>query len=138
MSDYTGGDLDLRGLRRGALVIAGAIACALVAAALMLRARGPASNTPPRPFDGTKPLLQSAPQPERAAYFAEKRRVTEGYGWVDRRAGIARIPVDEAMTLLAARGTLPQPAGAGRPAPVAPGAAGKTPPLIGPSRKEAR
>ena len=138
MSDYTGGDLDLRGLRRGALVIVAAIACALVAAALMLRARGPASNTPPRPFDGSKPLLQPAPQPERVDYVAEKRRVTEGYGWVDREAGIARIPVDEAMTLLAARGTPPRPAGARQPAPVAPGVAGKTSPLIGPGRKDAR
>lgn len=138
MSDYTGGDLDLRGLRRGAAIIAGAIACALVAAALLLGARGPASNTPPQPFEGTKPLLQSAPQPERADYFAEKRRVTAGYGWVDRKAGIARIPVDEAMKLLAARGATPAPAGAGQPAPVAPGVAGKTPPLLGPSRKEAQ
>ena len=138
MSDYTGGDLDLRGLRRGALVIVAAIACALVAAALMLRARAGASNTPPRPFDGARPLLQSAPQLERVDYFAEKRRITEGYGWVDRQAGIARIPVDQAMALLAARGTMPRPAGAGQPAPVAPGVAGKAPPLLGPGRKEAR
>jgi len=138
MSDYTGGDLDLRGLRRGAYIIVGAIACALVAAALMLRAREPASNTPPQPFEGARPLLQSAPQPERVDYFAEKRSVTEGYGWVDRKAGIARIPVGEAMTLLAARGATPPPAGAGQPAPVAPGVAGKAPPLMGPGRKEAR
>ena len=137
MSDYTGGDLDLRGLRRGAFVIVAAIACALVAAALMLRARAGASNTPPRPFDGARPLLQSAPQLERVDYFAEKRRITEGYGWVDRQAGIARIPVDQAMALLAARGTT-GPAGAGQPAPVAPGVAGKAPPQLGPGRKEAR
>lgn len=137
MSDYTGGDLDLRGLRRGALVIVAAIACALVAAALMLRARAGATNTPPQPFDGARPLLQSAPQLERVDYFAEKRRITEGYGWVGRQAGIARIPVDQAMALLAARGTT-GPAGAGQQAPVAPGVAGKAPPLLGPGRKEAR
>jgi hypothetical protein len=104
MSDYEGGDLDLRGLRRGAYVIVGGIVCALVAGALMLREEGPAANTPPHPFQGTTPLLQPAPQPDRVRYFDEKRRVTGSYGWVDRRAGIARIPVDEAMKLMAARG----------------------------------
>jgi hypothetical protein len=104
MPDHTGGDLDLRGLRRGACIIVGGIVCALVAAALMLRARGPAANTPPHAFAGQAPLLQPAPQPERAAYFAEKRRATGTYGWVDRQAGIARIPLDEAMKLMAAKG----------------------------------
>ena len=103
MADDTGGDLDLRGLRRGAYVIVGAIACALVAAALMLRERGKVANTPPHPFQGPAPLLQPAPQPDRAAYFAEKRRLLGSYGWVDRQAGIARIPLDEALRLQAAR-----------------------------------
>jgi hypothetical protein len=105
MPDYTGGDLDLRGLRRGALVIVGGIVCALGAAALMLREQAPAANTPPHAFTGKAPLLQPAPQPERAAYFEEKRGATQTYGWVDRQAGIARIPLDEAMKLMAAKGT---------------------------------
>ncbi|SDD01809.1 hypothetical protein SAMN05428966_1039 [Massilia sp. PDC64] len=104
MPDYTGRDLDLRGLRRGAFVIVGGIVCALGAAALMLRGQAPAANTPPRPFAGKAPLLQPAPQPDRAAYFEEKRRATQTYGWVDRQAGIARIPLDEAMRLMAAKG----------------------------------
>lgn len=134
MSDYTGGDLDLRGLRRGAYIIVGCIAFALVAAALMLRARGPAGNTPPHPFEGKTPLLQPAPQPDRVAYFEEKRRIANGYGWVDRQAGIARIPLDEAMKLMAARGRT-MPAAAGQPAPSA--TPGRTPPLLG-TAKEAR
>jgi hypothetical protein len=129
MSDYTGGDLDLRGLRRGAYVIVGGIVCALVAAALMLRERGPAANTPPHPFTGAAPLLQPAPQPERAAYFEEKRRVLDSYGWVDRQAGIAHIPLDEAMTLLAARGgTAPAPTTRKERAAIP----GRTPPRIVP------
>jgi len=104
MSDYTGKDIDLRGLRRGAYVIVGGIACALAAGALMLREQGPAANTPPHAFEGAAPLLQPAPQPDRASYLAEKRRVLDSYGWVDRQAGIARIPLDEAMKLMAARG----------------------------------
>jgi len=104
MPDSTGGDLDLRGLRRGACVIVGGIVCALGAAALTLRAQAPAANTPPHAFAGKAPLLQPAPQLDRAAYFEEKRRMTGTYGWVDRQAGIARIPLDEAMKLMAAQG----------------------------------
>jgi hypothetical protein len=104
MPDYTGGDLDWRGLRRGAYVIVAGIACALGVAALMLREQAPAANTPPHAFAGRAPLLQPAPQPERAAYFEEKRRATQTYGWVDRQAGITRIPLDEAMKLMAAKG----------------------------------
>jgi hypothetical protein len=103
MPDYTGGDLDLRGLRRGACIIVGGIVCALGVSALMLVERGPAANTPPHAFTGRAPLLQPAPQPDRAAYFEEKRRVTGTYGWVDRQAGIARIPLNDAMTLMAAK-----------------------------------
>jgi len=134
MPDYKGGDLDLRGLRRGAYVIVGGIVCALVAAALMLRESGPAANAPPHAFDGNAPLLQPAPQPDRVAYLTEKRGLLASYGWVDRQAGIARIPLDDAMALLAARG------GAARPArgQVAPAAApGRTPPVLTPA-KEAR
>ena len=104
MSDYTGNDLDLRGLSWGAAVIVGGIACALSAGALMLREQGPAANTPPHPFQGAAPQLQPAPQPDRVGYLAEKRKVLDSYGWVDRQAGIARIPLDEAMKLMAARG----------------------------------
>jgi len=103
MPDRTGGDLDLRGLRRGAYLIVGGIVCALGVAALMLRELAPAANTPPHAFSGKAPLLQPAPQPDRAAYFEEKRRATQSYGWVDRQAGIARIPLDEAMKLMAAK-----------------------------------
>lgn len=126
MSDYTGGDLDLRGLGWGAAIIVGGIACTLLAAALVLHERGPAANTPPHPFQGPTPLLQSAPQPDRAAYFAEKRRLLDSYGWVDRQAGIARIPLDDAMKLMAARG-----AAASRPAPAS-ATPGRTPPILAP------
>lgn len=136
MSDAMGDDLDLRGLRRGAYVIVGGIACALGAGALLLHVRGPATNTPPQPFKGAAPLLQPAPQPDRVRYMREKRRLLASYGWVDRQAGIARIPLDEAMRLLAARGGAVSPApAAGRAAPAT--KPGRTPPVLAPA-KEAR
>lgn len=103
MPDYRGSDLHVRAMRLTALAIVGTIVLAAVAAALLLRARGPAQNTPAKPFTGAAPLLQPAPQIERAAYFDEKRRVLDNPGWVDRRAGIARIPLADAMRIMAAR-----------------------------------
>jgi hypothetical protein len=135
MSDTAGSDLDLRGLRRGAYVILGGIACALGAGALLLHVRGPAANTPPQPFKGTAPLLQPAPQPDRVRYMQEKRHLLDSYGWVDRQAGIARIPLEEAMRLMAARGGAPAAPAAGKPAPAT--KPGRTPPILAPA-KEAR
>lgn len=65
---------------------------------------GPSALSPVQPL---APRLQAAPQDERAAYFAEKERLLHSYGWVDRRAGIARIPIEEAMDLLAGRAGAP-------------------------------
>jgi hypothetical protein len=50
------------------------------------------------------PALQSAPQQDRAQYDAEKRKLLDSWEWVDRQRGIARIPVEEAMRIMAARG----------------------------------
>lgn len=95
--------LDVRKIGWGACAIVCGIAFAVAGAWLLLRATGPAGNTPPHANTAPAPRLQTAPVPERAAYFAEKERLTTGYGWVDREAGIARIPLAEAMRLSAAR-----------------------------------
>ncbi len=66
------------------------------------------------------PRLQASPEEELRTLRAEEARVLEGYGWVDKGQGIARIPVDEAIKILAKNRALPvMPA----PAPVAAGAA---------------
>ena len=44
----------------------------------------------------------------------EMRERLQGYGWVDQATGVARIPIDEAMRLVAERG-LPVREGAGAP-----------------------
>jgi hypothetical protein len=102
-----GRDVNVRAIGYGGIAIVCGIAFALGAAFLLLRERGPAANTAPHAFKAPAPLLQTAPQIERAAYFAEKERLTGSYGWVDRQAGIARIPVDQAMRVLAARAGKP-------------------------------
>ena len=45
--------------------------------------------------------LESAPQIDRARYFAEKEQLLQRYEWIDRARGVARIPIDEAMRMLA-------------------------------------
>lgn len=99
-------DVDVRAVLYAALAIAGGIAFALVGSWLMLHLLGPASNAPDGMSAGPAipaPRVQTAPQPERAAYFTAKERRLATYGWVDRNAGIAHIPLDDAMALLAAQ-----------------------------------
>ena len=48
--------------------------------------------------------LQAAPHPDLLRYQAEKQRQLEATGWVDATAGIARIPIGQAMALLSERG----------------------------------
>lgn len=55
-------------------------------------------------FHAAGPLLDSAPQPNRAAYDAEKQRLLNSWQWLDRRAGVARIPIAQAMQLMAQSG----------------------------------
>ncbi|GAA4334360.1 hypothetical protein GCM10023144_26560 [Pigmentiphaga soli] len=56
-----------------------------------------------QPGASAEPALEAHPQQALADYLREKARLTDRYGWLDRRAGIARIPVDEAMRALAER-----------------------------------
>lgn len=56
-------------------------------------------NTPP-----PEPRLQLSPS---ADYQEQRRRedeILKNYGWIDRDKGVAHIPIDEAMQILAQRG----------------------------------
>jgi hypothetical protein len=55
-----------------------------------------------------EPRLEPHPLAPRLAARARENAVLSSYGWVDRGAGIARIPIDRAMELLVERG-LPAP-----------------------------
>lgn len=72
---------------------------------------------PPSPFAGDAPrvtgapALQAHPSLDMAILSAQMQRQIDRVEWVDREAGIVRMPVDRAMTLLARRG-LPQDAAA--------------------------
>jgi hypothetical protein len=59
------------------------------------------------------PRLQSDPGAEYARFKDEELRRLNSYGWIDRRAGIAHIPIERAMDILAGSGATPPGAAAG-------------------------
>lgn len=100
-------DVDLRGVAWGAALVAAGIVVALLAAWLALRLlRPPGGYAGPNAVGTMRaeaPRLEPAPQTARAAYDAEKARLIDSYGWVDRKGGVARIPVEHAMRVMADR-----------------------------------
>jgi hypothetical protein len=50
------------------------------------------------------PRLQPAPISDMKDMRAAEEKILSGYGWVDQGQGVARIPVDRAIDLLAQRG----------------------------------
>jgi hypothetical protein len=51
-----------------------------------------------------QPQLQVAPIPDLKAFRADEDKVLNSYAWVDQPKGIVRIPIDQAIDLLAKRG----------------------------------
>lgn len=136
---YEKEDADTRMVIRAGIGLALAT---LVASALVLflfrwlgqrEARG---DAPPPPMARTEPgrlppapRLQTQPAQDLAAVRAEEERTLTTYGWVDERAGTVRIPIEEAMRLLAQRGEAPLPriSPPAAPSPAAPDAAAVRP-----------
>ncbi|MBZ9762424.1 hypothetical protein LB553_16290 [Mesorhizobium sp. CA8] len=57
------------------------------------------ANTSPE-----NPDLQTTPQQDLTVFRAEEDRQLKTLGWVDRNAGIARIPIDDAMWAVVSHG----------------------------------
>ncbi len=51
-----------------------------------------------------EPRLQTHPQQDLFQLRAREDAVLRGYGWIDKQAGVARIPIEEAMKLVVQRG----------------------------------
>jgi hypothetical protein len=51
-----------------------------------------------------EPRLQTNPRQDLADLRAKEDETLNSYGWVDRNAGVVRIPIDEAITLTLQRG----------------------------------
>jgi len=55
-----------------------------------------------------EPRLQVSPQQDLQQMRAAETALLHSYGWVDRQAGIVRIPIERAIELLAERGLPPK------------------------------
>lgn len=60
-------------------------------------AAGTSSRVPP------EPRLQTNPRQDLSDLRANEDAILTGYGWVDRGAGVVRIPIEEAMKLTVQR-----------------------------------
>lgn len=97
-------DLDLQGVAIGAGVILVMIVLSCIAAWFAWHAWRPAGagDGPDRPgnVDVAGARLEAAPRLDREAYVKEKDRALHSWQWVDQGAGIARIPIEDAMDIL--------------------------------------
>ena len=64
---------------------------------------------PASPFENVRmlppgPRLQVTAPQDLARYKAEQEMILNSYGWVDQKAGIVRIPIKDAMSLVLQRG----------------------------------
>jgi hypothetical protein len=57
-----------------------------------------------------EPALQSDPEADMAAMHAEEKDLLGSYAWVDEAAGIARVPIERAMEIVARDGLESAPA----------------------------
>ena len=100
-------------VRRIALVAAGLVAIAVVVhVALWFQMRGlwaareralppPVPVASARPEAPPEPRLQTSPEEDLRALRREEEAQLESYGWVDRQAGVIRVPIERAMELVA-------------------------------------
>lgn len=98
-------DIAVRPIVRTCAAIALTIA-AVVAAVFALLHFGGMTFGGARLADVTQlssPGLASAPQDDLAKYRQDKRAQLDSTGWVDQKAGVAHIPIADAMDLLAQR-----------------------------------
>jgi hypothetical protein len=120
---YEPADVNIRGVLAVALgwsIFVALAATALIGLSSMFGTLRPPVETSPLArveIQPPEPRLEANPQVTLDRVRARQEQLLNGFGWVDRDAGIARIPIDRAMAILAERGwpKTPEPtANAGR------------------------
>ena len=78
----------------------------------MNQAQGPTSMVLQETVLPPEPMIQRDPEGELRAMREQEARILDDYRWVDKDAGVARIPIDRAMKVVLERGLLtPKPTG---------------------------
>jgi hypothetical protein len=126
MPDYEQRDASTRGVWIFAAGLAASIALILLAAGVLLHFLGThpssrvrASRIVEAGASEATPGLQVDPGADLARYQKKEQDLLSSYAWVDRRAGVVRIPIDRAMALVMQRGVNAGP-GAPPPQPITP------------------
>ena len=101
-----------------------AVALAIVIVAVLCALRGlygaftnqrPSRSTDSRTnAPSSKPRLQIDEARDLSRLHEHEDTILDGYGWVDQKAGIARIPIERAMDIVAQRGLPAPPPGPGK------------------------
>ncbi|MGH9737831.1 MAG: hypothetical protein ACRD4X_04500 [Candidatus Acidiferrales bacterium] len=66
------------------------------------------------------PMVQAHPHQDLVDFCQQQEREVNTYGWVDRQAGIVRVPISQAMDLVLAQGLPTRPASEAPAGPAAP------------------
>ena len=108
---YERRDVALRPLAKWMAGVYGLMVFGIVASAIYYAVVGPQRTPGQANYVGRlkrqlppAPQIQPDPRQDLRTYDREQRAVEDSYGWVDRHAGIVRIPIERALSLTAARG----------------------------------
>lgn len=94
-------DLNPRAVLIGVAVVVSMLLLAALLSAWLTGAAGPARRgSTDTPLSSPR-LLESDPAAARAAFERDKQQQLHGYGWIDRDRGIAHVPVERAMQMMA-------------------------------------
>ena len=122
--DREGSDINIRGVVSGAIALAlvALIAVGIVTGLLvylrraMNQAQGPASSVPQEVILPAEPRIERDTEGDLREMREQENRILDDYRWVDKDAGVARIPIDRAMKVALERGLLtPKAPAAGPP-----------------------
>jgi hypothetical protein len=103
------------GLLFACVALSGTLVAGLLTVFSDTRSSPPATALETTPLAPPLPRLEIDGKVDRLAVEADAERRLKGYAWVDRSAGTARIPIERAMQLLAARGWPDAAVGAPQP-----------------------
>jgi hypothetical protein len=117
MSERLDNELNIKaiaGFAIGLLVVTAASGVGLWYFSKALRSYEVSQDPPPpalaaarAPYLPPEPRLQTDPEGELATLRAAEDEVLEGYAWVDQANGIARVPIERAITLMVGDGRPP-------------------------------
>ncbi len=110
MNEHLDRELNLKaivGFAVGLVVVTAVSAALMWGLSVLLRGMEEAKDPPPpalaaaaEAYQPPEPRLQTDPELELVELRAREQSVLDGYGWVDRDGGIARVPIDRAIEMI--------------------------------------